>query len=214
MTKKLIKNILISGALGVAIVGIGLYANVIKLPIEKEIHVQYAADFNDDKVLVGAAHNVFIGKVVKQIGEKKIGGVPETQFSVDVVSNIKGNLQGVVTVNQQGGYLNGVLYLVDGGDVARPDNEQLDKLLQVGSTYLFATRYNESENWHTLIAHPNAKKLLSDTSELSDDQVSALIGQDGKVAALREAYKNEIPFESDVMMNNQRNSYQAMQGKR
>jgi hypothetical protein len=214
MTKKLIKSVLIGSVLGIAIIGVGLYTNIIKLPLTKEIHVQYAADFNDNKVLMGAAHNVFIGKVIKQVGVKEIGSGPETQFEVDIVSNIKGGLQGSIVVNQQGGYKNGILYLVDGGDVLRSSDDHIDTLLQPGSTYLFATRYNEGENWYTIIAHPNSKKLLSNDGGLDKGRLQILAEQDEKFVALSEAYKHEIPLESDVRENNLRNSYQSAQEER
>jgi len=57
----------------------------------------------DNSKLVGFADNVFIGKVIAQTGNET-DDFPQTQFSVKVLENIKGNLDGTVTVNQIGSY--------------------------------------------------------------------------------------------------------------
>lgn len=101
---------------------------------------QYAVDVMNDQKLVGWANNVFVGKVISQTGTKKLGSMPETQFSVEVLSSIKGNLTGTITVNQQGGKEDNELILFEN-----------DKMLEVGKTYLFITRLNKEEDWHTLV---------------------------------------------------------------
>lgn len=216
MTKKFTKkNIILVSMVLIAILGIGLYANMIKLPITNNVHLQYAIDFADDRVLMGASHNVFVGKVIEQIGNKSFDNTPETQFAVEVILNIKGDLQGTVVVSQSGGYKNGVLYLVSGGDVVAPADiiKNGDQLLLPGSTYIFATRYDSKENWYGLIPHSNGKKLLSQNASLDKSQLEALVWSDEKVLKLQEAYKNEILLEDDIRMNNARNSYQSLQEK-
>jgi hypothetical protein len=74
---------------------------------------------------MGASHNVFIGKVLSQIGTigQSIGGgraFPLSQLSVEPIYNIKGNLQGTVSEEQAGGYQNGVLIVSEGGDMFGP----------------------------------------------------------------------------------------------
>lgn len=211
MTKKLIsKNIIMGSIVLIAVFSIGLYTNIIKLPITKTVSPQYIADFTDDRILMGASHNVFIGKVIKQVGDKSLGGTPETQFTVDVLLNIKGNLQGEVMVNQSGGYKNGILYLVSDGDIVTSEIKDGDELLTPGSTYLFATRYNSAENWYTLISHPSGKKLISRDKVLDKIQLETLAKSDERTKKLQEAYKNEIPLDIDVKNNNTRNSYQLL----
>jgi hypothetical protein len=68
------------------------------------LHAAYVADFRDDKILMGASHNVFIARVTREVGTKGHEFGPETQFEVEVIENIKGDLSGTVIVNQQGGY--------------------------------------------------------------------------------------------------------------
>src|SRR5690242_20537317 len=58
---------------------------------------------SDDRVLMGASHFVFVGKVLDQVGRARVAGrMPGAQFNVDVVQNIKGNIKGTVVVNQWG----------------------------------------------------------------------------------------------------------------
>lgn len=192
--------------LAIIVLGIALRTNVIKLPITRQIHAQYVADFSNDKILVGASHNVFVGKVIKKIGEKNRGIGPETQFAVEIIYNIKGNLQGIAKINQEGGYENGILYLMYDGDSLLPEANGGDALLEEGATYLFTSRYSKVENWYTIISHPNARKLISQDKNLSNIQLLDLAKNDQRVKELQEAYKNEILLEADVLNNNTFNS--------
>lgn len=105
-------------------------------------HVETLAvtDLADDNKLVGIAHDVFVGRVVRQRGSTSEPLV-ETQFDVEVLRTVKGSLSGVVVVNQQGG-------IDERGDTVVVDG---DPLLESGRTYLFASRTNETTGWHTLI---------------------------------------------------------------
>lgn len=134
----------------------------------------FAIDVTDDRKLVGAADNVFVGKVIAQTGTKTNRLSPQTQFSVEVLENIKGRLTGTVTVNQAGGYETIVgkeyLYLMEG-----------DQLLVSGETYLFVTRSKESE-WHTF-APAYGNLLIEDQMDRQD-----------KVERFESAFAQEIPF--------------------
>lgn len=173
---------------------------------------QYAADFSDDRVLVGASHNIFVGKVIGQVGIKERGIGPETQFNVEVVDNIKGNLKGTVIVNQEGGFEDGILYVVRGKDDISIKDSTNSYLLQTGSTYLFATRYNKKENWYTLNSYPTASKIFNNGSNnLGDSQLKDIAEADSRVQVLKMAYKTEIPLDTDVKNNNNINSYKSIQ---
>ena len=107
------------------------------------VYADLTINATDDRELVGFADNVFIGKVIAQTGNET-DDFPQTQFSVKVLENIKGNLDGTVTVNQFGGYeyANGEKYLslMEG-----------DTLLNPGKKYLFATK-GSAKGWLTLAA--------------------------------------------------------------
>ncbi len=102
------KKMIISFLAIVIIIGAGMSLNTIKGTVPNKtvtMHGIDVADFSDDKILVGAAHNVFVGKVEKITGNEKLDEyTPQTQFDVKVLENIKGNLNGDVTVCQVGGY--------------------------------------------------------------------------------------------------------------
>lgn len=144
-----------------------------KNPIIKSIDLNYAIDISNPREVVGFSDNVFVGKVVKQVGTRN-RDYPETQFEVEVLYNIKGEVNGTIKVNQVGGYEGDYLFLMEG-----------DKLIEEGQTYLFATRYLAEEKWHTLIP------VGGDIPINSDAEKKELIEKYTK------AYKEEIPFKVD-----------------
>ena len=208
MNKKLIRTSIAGAVFTVGAFAAAFHSNVIHLPFQADVHTQNVVDFQNDKALMGASHNVFVGRVVKQVGTKTRVEVPETQFSVEVVSNIKGNLTGTVVVDQFGGYKNGVLYVVDGESAHELDGTTAGAvgsttgLLEIGKTYLFATRYSVDEKWYTLISDPAAKKMLSGD-----------FAKDSRVIALQKAYKNEILLDADVQAKTTFNSYKSLKIK-
>jgi hypothetical protein len=173
----------------------------------KKIDLEYATYFSDDRTLVGASHNIFVAKVTKQVRAKERGIGPETQFEVEVIDNIKGNLKGNVTLDQMGGYKDGVLYVVENNSDTSTPSKQDQYLLKVGSTYLFSTRYNPKENWYTLNPYPTASKLISTNAEMDNVHLKNLAQQDSRVKALIAAYPNEVLIDADVRHNNALNSY-------
>jgi len=177
-------------------------ASVTKTMTVQPVDLQYAADFSNDKILMGASHNVFVGKVIAQIGTEERGIGPETQFQVEVISNIKGELKGSVVVDQIGGYKDGKLYTF--GDMSGNDSNYL---LAPGSTYVFATRYNDKKDWYTLNTYPTARQLIdtnpsSNLVELFHDSES-----NTRVQELETAYREEIPLDVDMHNGNALNSY-------
>jgi len=167
---------------------------------EVTIHPLYPADFSNNQILMGASHNVFVGKVLAQVGTNDFMGDPATQFSVQIIDNIKGELKDTVIINQSGGYKDGVLYVMDEGGA----------LLQPGATYLLATRYDTDAHYYTLNPHENASKLLSTDSTLSSAALRTLIAKDPKVRALQAAYPNEELLQADVYHANTRNNFKSL----
>ena len=121
----------------------------------------FAFDVNDETKLVGAASNVFLGRVEREAGSKglEVPGDPEvdqamTQFSVEVLENIKGSLSGTVTVNQRGGYEE---YVADRGPEKGERVRELvlfenHPLLRPGQKVLFVTNYDAANDWYYIVA--------------------------------------------------------------
>lgn len=210
-TKKVISRSF-TGVISVILVfGIGLHMNIIKLPYIVKMNTQYVADFRDNRVLVGSFDNVFAGRVIKQIGTKARRTTPETQFEVEVILNIKGDLPESVVVTQFGGYRNGILYIMSGetGDSLHP-GDNIKYLLQPGSTYLFATRGPSSTPYYTLGTHKASLTLISTDKTLSRLQLNELAKKEDRVKALQLAYPNEILLEADIANNRTRNSFTSL----
>lgn len=167
---------------------------------ETIIHHSYPADYSNNSILIGASQNVFIGRVVAIVGNKDFMGSPATQFSLEIIKNIKGDTSGTVVINQEGGYRDGVLYLA----------EEDGKMLQPGSTYLLATRYDSDGDYYTLNPHPNASKLLNDDASLEAVQLQSMSEQDVKVKSLESAYAHEKLLDADIAHGNTRNSFQSL----
>jgi len=166
---------------------------------EVGIDLEYPADFADNRILMGASHNVFVGKVMAQIGSQERGIGPETQFSVVPILNIKGHLSGAVIVDQAGGVLNGVSYYIEGGAL----------LLKPGATYLLATRYNPQEKWYTLNPSRSGSQFIINDPDADVATLSTIAQNDIRVKALEAAYPNEILLNADVRNNNALNSYKS-----
>lgn len=208
------KNMTIATTVLMAVIVLGTYTSQRKISTIQEIHPQYPADFSNDRILVGASHVVFVGKVVKQTGNVDFLETPSTQFEVEVIKNIKGDLSGLVTIDQLGGYKDGVLYIVR-EDTLLPENTKDDTApLQPGSTYLFAARYNEANGQYVLITHPNALTLISSDVELDRFQLIDMATREEKITTFEEAYKNEVLLESDIQNNNTRNSYKLLRSNK
>lgn len=163
----------------------------------------YPSDPGDNQLLLGASHNVFIGKVLTQTGNKETEIGPRTQYKVQVIDNIKGDLHNTVTVDLLGGTQNGKLITIEG----IPPEEYL---LTPDTTYVFATRYNTEEDWYTLIAHPNARKVLSTNVTLPIPALKAIANKDAKVLTLRSIYPTEILDNADIANHNTRNSFTSL----
>jgi hypothetical protein len=178
-------------------------------------HPVYVTDFSDDRKLVGASHYVFIGKVIKQLGNEKLSdGGAGTQFEIEVIENIKGKLVGTVAINQQGGLTENGTWSIADDDILHSSNSEEEALreyfLQPGSTYVLAIRENSKTGVRLVGSHPNSKKLISSDSSLTKEVISTLAEREEKVAAFRTAYKNEVLLDADVKNNRTHNSYVSL----
>jgi hypothetical protein len=110
-----ISALFILGIVGLAFATGRLSRNGIKPPHSATDTVR-GPDVSDDSVLVGLSHVVFVGKIIRQLGDVTYPGTKTliTQFEVRVVYNVKGNVQGSTILGQVRG---------------------VEPLAQVGSTY-------------------------------------------------------------------------------
>jgi hypothetical protein len=155
-------------------------------------------NFGSSEQAIGAADNLFVGTVIKQVSAIPHERKPRTQFSVNVIYNIKGNLQDETIINQIGGYLNGVLYVITEGD--NPE----DYLLSPGSTYLFATRGN-----NTLVFWPFSATLLT-SEQLSKEEMMKLIKSNSRISDLQMAYPEEVLMDADVIAKRTPNAFKDL----
>jgi len=135
-------------------------------------------------------HNVFVGKVVKQLDTIKYQGYedPGVRFEVQPILNIKGNLQQpiIVTNFSRPGYV----------------------LLQSGGTYIIGARYNIwGEGVYSVSFSQYDYHLLTQNAALSDAELKSLAENDDNVKALQVAYPNEILFKGDIESGITYNSY-------
>lgn len=180
--------------------------------VVKELQQEWAANFGDPKVLVGSSQNVFVAKILRQVGnETKLAWMPQTQFEAEVISNIKGNVQGKVIVSQVGGFYNGVL-LVANGDLLGPANSpSAGRLLQIGSTYLLPTRYIPSFSpYYGISSFPGTITLMSDDQNLTTLQLKTPAENNTKYKQLLGAYPNEMLLSADIKNGYTQNSFQSL----
>ena len=141
-------------------------------------------DTSNPAALAGFATDVFFGVVVESIGSTERRGQLETQFSVKVTDKLKGNAVDQVTVNQRGGLKDNVVYLESG-----------DELLVLGQQYLIAAKYNEQEDWYTLV--PIAGDIpVTDPAAKSDKTTGRQKEDRGSVKQrMADAIARAIPFD-------------------
>lgn len=134
--------------------------------------VSYSFNVADKRQLVAFADNVFVGRVTKQVGSVSLPTsspdvrLPESQFAVEVIDNIKGQLQGTVEVSQFGGPVDVVVERGGRRVTERTvDLMEGDKLLKPGELVLLATRPSDSGGGHTIVAQPFADRRIRSRAE-------------------------------------------------
>lgn len=165
-------------------------------PVEQEIH--YTFDIFDKRQLVGYSDNVFVGRVLKRVGDEPLKTTvpgakpPQTQYSVTVLETIKSGgphplaAGDEAVVNQSGGVdpETGQQLVVVGVSATNGHGEvghAIDAPLQPGEEYLLATRYDTAERWHAISAQPTGDVPLSGATERGE-----------VVAAFREAAAHQV----------------------
>lgn len=142
-------------------------------PIQSS-EVAWAAD---ERFVVGAADDVFVGRVLRVQDDLTTSPTsslpqPQSQFAVEVQRNIKGKINGTVTVNQGGGF---VEYSAD-RDYPEADVQKGDRvrqlgvvnevpLLEPGREYLFVTTYDNKNGWHEFVSPGLARLEVEDRAQ-------------------------------------------------
>ena len=73
-------------------------------------------------------------------GEPRPHSIPGVQYAVEIEQNVKGRLAGTIELGQEG---------EEGGRI-----EDHAPLLEVGRSYLLATRYDAEQGWHVIARQP------------------------------------------------------------
>ncbi|MEV3989921.1 hypothetical protein AB0J57_13555 [Streptomyces sp. NPDC049837] len=129
----------------------------------------FAFDVRDKRKLTGFAEHVFLGRVVEKAGSEGKGTtnpgtvMPQTQFRVEVLRALKGEVGGEVVVNQEGGY--------DPEDKSTMLMEG-DPLLEPGKTYLFTTKRDPRKGWLSIVAPGYANVVIT-----SPEQGKRVVGE-------------------------------------
>lgn len=118
-------------------------------------------DYEDKEKLAKAADNIFIGEVVREVGNESYTGAHNTQFSVRITQNIKGALLGDITVNQLGGYYKekGKYYLL---------SYEKSPMLKEKQMYLFAVN-NTKKGYFEMM--PKYGSVLLDNEDEKHKQI-------------------------------------------
>ena len=112
-------------------------------------HPIYALDPRDDRVMAAYATDIFIGEVLGQTGNTGAPTsapgqeMPQSQFAVDVLQAVKGELEGVVTINQVGGL---------DAQAKRMMLLEGDALLRPGESSLFLVVHVPEMEWYQIVA--------------------------------------------------------------
>ena len=200
------KALLLVLMVGLAVASLTIYfvmTYVAKSPQEIDggtahAHAAFAFNVEDNRQLVGFADNVFVGRVMERVGSDSVKNVgpavegapptPTTQFSVEVLQNIKGKLNDTVNVSQTGGQVEYAATedfpeegIKKGQRVRQLVLLEEDPLLNPGEKILFVTRYDPAKDRHTIVG-----SLFGD-SRIKDEQ-----DRKEKVARFEEAEKNQI----------------------
>jgi len=162
-----------------------------KNQLDGVVHSAYIADFDDDRVLVGYAQNVFVGKVIQYTGSAPRNGVPHKQLEVSVVHNIKGEAQGVVTVDVE-------------------NSSEVEELIP-GATYLLAARHIPTISpFYHIGAHPAFRSNISRDAGLTPQDLAELAKKDERVRHLLEAYPNEVLRDRDIEKGYTLNAFKTL----
>lgn len=147
---------------------------------DPDIEFQQSSEDTPLEESASDSSNVFVGIVVRKVGNEAVDFAPEEQYEVRVEENLKGDLTGSVTVN--------LLSLAHEED--HEEGAGTHQSLKDGSTYVFFTRYLEEQGWYTVV--PGDGRLTEVTAPLERNSRSS--GGGNAVQRARDAVKNARPM--------------------
>ncbi len=155
----------------------------------------YAINYDNPRVLVGYAQEVFAAKVLAERGNNPQtlpGGsqLAHYQYEVEVLYNIKGTASGRIQVD------------IEAFEGAR---------LVPGNTYILAARHwAETEPWY-YVGSPNAFHVsISQSSRLTNEELTDIVKKHSRTYELLNAYPNEILRDIDIQKGRTINSFQSL----
>lgn len=157
----------------------------------KAVHVDsdLAVDPRDHEAVAGWADAIFVGTVEKYLQTQgRDPEMPETQFRVSVVDELKGDLPTKVVVNQFGGTKTG------SNDIIIVNNSPI---LDANKTYLFIARYYAEKKWLTIATGFGALELTgadADAAKRADNNPANRDAEPEPVKNMRDAIAHEKPF--------------------
>jgi hypothetical protein len=175
-------------------VGTGEHLN--NLPIERMAGT-FIVDVDNPKELVGDAYFVFVAKVISQDGyvskhvnlqetepgEVEDSGLPYTNYSVNVIENMKGKLVLNTTIPlQKFGGLN------EAGDAYVLFEN--DELPVVGETYIFVA-YAENDG-SIIVSGPNSNQKVAAAKDIKKMKSNTEIDKLEQVKIMKDAVKDQI----------------------
>ena len=131
---------------------------------------------SDKACITGWASNVFVGKILNQVGERSSGTetTPWQLYSVDPILNIKGKIQEVVTLQEMG-------------------------MLENGSTYIFAVFPLKSDNLYQSFLSPGEIEKITNDPQLSNAEIRSLAIANESVVQYQLACPNQIPGNPSIL---------------
>lgn len=145
-------------------------------------------NYGDPQTLVGWSQSIFAGKVLQKVKDVPNSlGLPDTLYDVKVIYNLKGAAPSNIDVNSAG-------------------------WLEVGSTYLFATRHipETGDQGYYAAPYPPFTTMICGNPNVPDNQLYTLVEQNGRTYELLSAYPSESLFGNDVQHGYIDNNYQSL----
>lgn len=174
----------------------------------------YIADFDDVNKVSGFAEDIFVAKIVENLGTYDNGEewIYETLFQVETLYNIKWKNNKKINVVQMAWYdLQWNLHL-----------PHWTEYLKEGNIYLLTTAWENPrrvlshENWsHLLATMDEVNQKMTDSSSNSRKKIEKEVIKDSRVIKeFREAYKNEVYYDENedwkYKISSEKNAYKNL----